>query len=60
MYRNTYLLVSILAVVAALIVGVNVGKKISLTPLKFVVGVKVAMPVLLLMDASIFETGVEL
>jgi len=32
MYRNTYLLVSILAVVAALIVGVNVGKKISLTP----------------------------
>ncbi len=29
MYRNTYLLVSILAVVAALVVGVNVGKKIT-------------------------------
>jgi len=35
-------------------------KKISLMPLKFAVGVKVAMPVLLLMDTSIFETGVKL
>jgi hypothetical protein len=29
MHRNTYLVVSILAVLAALVVGVNVGKKIS-------------------------------
>ncbi len=31
MHRNTYILVSILAVVAALVVGVNFGKKISPT-----------------------------
>ncbi len=33
MHKNTYLLVSILAVVAALVVGVNVGKKLSLAPI---------------------------
>ncbi len=32
MHRNTYLLVSILAVIAALVVGVNVGKKITTAP----------------------------
>lgn len=31
MHRNTYLVVSILAVLAALVVGVNVGKKITPT-----------------------------
>ena len=31
MHRNTYILVSILAVLAALVVGVNVGKKLSPT-----------------------------
>jgi len=31
MHRNTYLVVSILAVLAALVVGVNVGKKINTT-----------------------------
>lgn len=32
MHRNTYVVVSILAVLAALVVGVNVGKKISPAP----------------------------
>jgi hypothetical protein len=32
MHRNTYLVVSVLAVLAALVVGVNVGKKISPAP----------------------------
>jgi len=32
MHRNTYLIVSILAVVAALVIGVNVGKKLQNSP----------------------------
>lgn len=32
MHRNTYILISILAVVAALVIGVNIGKKFSKTP----------------------------
>src|SRR5689334_13041045 len=32
MYRNTYLVVSVLAVLAALVVGVNIGKKLQSQP----------------------------
>lgn len=32
MHRNTYIVVSVLAVAAALVVGVNVGKRIGLSP----------------------------
>lgn len=60
MHRNTYILVSILAVLAALVVGVNVGKKISpVSPPAPPTPTPLAKPNPTLLDTTLTQTYVD-